>query len=371
MRIFPTGSFKCLLSFFLCFSFLFQISGKEKQASLAGITLLEKNITLKKGKSEYYFYSLADADVIEFHLANWVKELTIELSLWKYSSGSLFNKVCNPQNVSWRVIIPVGGFYVVKISNNTRRKQSFSLKINRIPSGAETEKLNSEVTFERKGSKIYAKFSTPKTIGQDTVFEMVEKDTRIKVKAKSHYSCVSKSNACNKEFVYLILPPHTRQWAYYLVVGQEAKAKLEQSIKAVLKTGIRLAGNLTPKGFLLAQFAKGLLEELPTLSGPATISYFFCDKTNFEKFIAHKDNYERLPEMKYGTRITDYGLARQEALPAEPIYLCLENQSLLQAAEVFVTVVALRVLPIYAWEKEEIEFLYKKRLKNYVILNAK
>jgi hypothetical protein len=359
-----------LSTFVLCFIFVFQTSGKEKECN-TGIVLLEKNITLKSGKSEYYFYSLASGDVIEFHFGDWAEDATLELTLWKYPSGFIFNKVYNLENFSRQVFIPTSGFYALSLSNKTRKKQTFSLKMKRLPAGPETEKLNSEVTFEKKGSKIYAKFWAPKAIRQDTLFEMVEKDTQIKVKAKSHYSCVSKSNPCNKEFVYLVLPPHTYQWAYYLVVGQEAKDKLEQAIKAILKTGIRLAGNLTPKGFLLAQFAKGLLDELPTLSGSATISYFFCDKTNFEKFIAHKDNYERLPSMKYGTRITDYGLARQDALPSEPIYLCLENQSLLQATEVFVTVVAQRILPIYAWEKEEIGFLHKKWLKNYIVLNSK
>jgi hypothetical protein len=365
MIIEKASALYCLVSFLLCFNLLFQVSGKGK---VEGITLLEKNITLKTGKSAYYFYSLAKADVIRLNLSDLAEDATIELTLWKYPSGSIFTKVCNPENVSRQVVVPTSGFYALRVSNKARKKQTFGLKITRIPSGAETEKHNSEVTFERSGSKIYAKFSAPKTIGQDTLFEMVEKDTQIKVKAKSHYSCASKSNPCNKEFVYLVLPPHTHQWAYYLVVGQEAKDKLEQGIKAVLKTGIRLAGNLTPKGFLLAQLAKGLLDELPTLSGSATISYFFCDKTNFEKFIAHKDNYERLPSMKYGTRVTDYGLVRQDALPAESIYLCLENQALLQATEVFVTVVALRIIPIYAWENEKIEFLDKKWLKGNIIL---
>ncbi|MCS6905936.1 MAG: hypothetical protein RML72_08010 [Bacteroidia bacterium] len=290
----------------------------------------------------------------------------MEVAVAKYYSSWLFKDVVNTDSFRRNFAIPSNGLYVLRITNLSGKKQNFSLRVLRLPAEAAPAQLDSQVQFSREGKKILASYVSPILVRHDTVVEMIEKDTQIWVRAKTHYSCISKEGSCNKEFIRLIFPPYTYRWAYYLVVGQENKDKLEQSIRGFLKTGATLISYLSPKAFLLAQLAKGIIDALPTLSGNSSIYYFFCDKYNFQKFITHKESYQPLAEMKYGSRITDYGLVQHNKVPAVPIYLCLENQALLQGVEVFVTVIAMRAIPIYTIEQQKIEFKHKKWIKEYL-----
>lgn len=230
-----------------------------------------------------------------------------------------------------RIVVPRINIYYFKIKNKAVFKtQTYNLQIRRIPSDEKFVMFNTSAEWDTIYDTTYVAAVESVLIKIDTIVEDI---------IKTVPKLGSQMTGNTRTYITITLPTGTSYWAYWIGVGQEAAAGLEQVGKS-LPESAALLGLTNP----VALFAVGLLPQLFSLSQGQDIYYcFIADNTNLQLFMAGQSYYV----IKQGKVITDY--AKMEQPKQGTFFLGLSNaHSDFTSKIVNVNIVAVKIVPTYS-----------------------
>jgi hypothetical protein len=232
---------------------------------------------------------------------------------------------------SKRIVVPRTSIYYFRIKNKAIFKtQTYNIQIQRIPSDEKFIMFNTSAEWDTIYDTSYVAVVESVLIRIDTTVEDI---------IKTVPKLGSQMTGNTRTYITITLPTGTAYWAYWIGVGQEAAAGLEQMGKS-LPEGAALLGLTNP----VALFAVGLLPQLFSLNQGQDIYYcFIADNTNLQLFMAGQSAYV----IRQGKIITDY--ARMEQPKQGTFFLGLSNaHSDFTSKIVNVNVVAVKIVPTYS-----------------------
>lgn len=233
-----------------------------------------------------------------------------------------------------RIVVSRTNLYYFKIKNKAVFKtQKYNLQIQRIPSDEQFVIFNTSAEWDTIYDTTYVAAVESVLIKIDTIAEDI---------IKTEQKIGSQMTGNTWTYITITLPARTSYWAYWIGVGQEAAAGLEQMGKS-LPEGAALLGLTNP----VALFAVGLLPQLFSLGQGQDIYYCFIgDNQNLQLFMSGQSLYA----LKAGTIITDY--AKMEQPKQGTFYLALSNaHSDFTPKIVNVNIVAVKIVPTYSYQE--------------------
>jgi len=281
------------------------------------------------GRSEKTFeykFSKGDTIVLKANVQKGNSISKIEVTEWP--SSIRFQAYDVKEIVDKKITVNKTNVYLFKIKNEAILKsQTYSLKIQRIPSSQDNVDFNTNVSWDTTYDTAYVACIETTLIKIDTIPEEIV-NTQLKLGTQL--------SGNTRSYVKITLPENTSSWAYWIGVGQEAADGLQKMTNALPKAAGVLFTNP------LFAFAGGLIPELFSMNKGLDVSYYFiADYDNLCNFM----NGQTFYQFKCGQKIiTDY--AKMEPRGENTFYLGLDNSySVMTSKLVNVHIVALKTIP--------------------------
>lgn len=235
-----------------------------------------------------------------------------------------------------KIVVPRSNIYSFKIKNKAVfETQTYYLQIQRIPSSEEYVMFNTSAEWDTIFDTTYVAVVESVLVKVDTLVDNI---------IKTEQKLGSQMRGITRTYLTITLPVGTSYWAYWIGVGQEAAAGLQQMSQS-LPEGAALLGIANP----VALFAIGILPQLYSLSQGQDIYYcFITDNTNLQQFMAGQNFYG----LRGGTVITDY--AKMEQPTRGTFYLGLSNvHSNITSKVVNINIVAVKLISKYEYHETQ------------------
>jgi hypothetical protein len=233
-----------------------------------------------------------------------------------------------------KIVVPRSNIYSFKIKNKALFKtQTYAVQIQRIPASEEYVMFNTSAEWDTIFDTTYVAVKESVLVRVDTIAEDI---------VKTEQKIGSQLTGNTRTYLTVTLPAGTSYWAYWIGVGQEAAAGMQQMSQS-LPEGAAMLGIANP----VALFAIGILPQLYSLNQGHDIYYcFITDNTNLQQFMAGQSFYG----LRGGTVITDY--AKMQQPTQGTFYLGLSNaHSDFTSKIVNINIVAVKLIPKYEYHE--------------------
>ena len=313
--------------------------------------------TLKMGpyQEETLYFGFAAGDKIIFQLDEKENRELKEIEIIEYPSSSRFLEF-KKGSVNKTIIANQDGIYIFRIKNAAIGNRICKLKIQRIPSSAETQNFNTKVLWKTVYDTISQKPAEDILIGYDTIIQKTIKKELVKTEIKEELLLDKPQRVPssinfkgNKTSVFFTLPKNETSdyqskkviaWAYWVGVGEEANEAWLRNTK-IIKTLVKgVAGYyLTPLGALAA----GELTELVLPKAGQDVFYALTDQENKNLFMEGK-KYKVLDK---GKGVAGYRKFSDNSICQGMYHIVLSNDNFLMALDAQVKVVAMVEMKYY------------------------
>lgn len=288
-----------------------------------------------------YYYSFAAGDEIIANLSLKEKKGSFRLEIVEYPSNTVYTKSGITNSGDIKLQVKNDGIYVFKIITDGLIGRDCNMIIKRICSSDKTN-FNTSVGW--------------RTIN-DTTFYNVEEKYLVNIDTipidiiPQRIERVVSSNALNREpnktYFSFNLPDNTIFWAYFIGTGADAKSYLTEAeakaskMTANLQTGANVAKSITTAtANPYSAVAYLALSGMSLFGGGggkgSNVQYWFVDSDeNAKLFMAGQPFYQ----FDKGNSAISY--KRMQGHPKGTVYLCLYNDNLVDAIDVYISISAI------------------------------
>lgn len=292
------------------------------------------NIGASEEKSLEYRFAAGDTIVINA-VATKGNDIS-EISVVEWPSSMKFQSVGVSAINDKKITVPKTNIFTIHVKNTAMLKsKTYQIHIQRIPASAELAGFNTSAEWDTIYDTTYVAQTESVLVKVDTIVDDI---------LKTESKLGSQMTGNTQTYLTVQLPARTSYWAYWIGVGQESAAGLEQMGQS-LPEGAALLGLTNP----VALFAVGLLPSLFSLSQGQSIYYcIVSDARNLQLFMEG----QRFYALKAGTVITDY--AKMEQPKQGVFYVGLSNaSSTLTSKIVNVNIVVVKLIPKYSYHETQ------------------
>ena len=230
------------------------------------------------GASEH-FYAFAEGDQVQLHVQELTSKKIKSIEFSQYPEGHLLFRAYELDSALEKtILIPKTGIYLLRFHESGLSKKVCRFTLNRQSASAETARFDTHLSWDVHETPTFR-------VGKKSV----QTGRKTEVISLGGQTTVSSSKFYLKKPVnayQFTLPPHTRQWAYRIAVGQaaqEARRQDAQKLKQAFQGGAAKIMGVEPETALGA-FALGMAIDLSTSKAGEDVDYAMVDWDNWQHF---------------------------------------------------------------------------------------
>ncbi len=230
-----------------------------------------------EGESEY-IYAFAEGDQVQLMVQELSGKQIKGIEFIQYPDYVIYKGYQLDSVLNQAFSIPATGVYILKFKETGLSKKICRFTLHRTPASSATARFETRIGWDIHLFPNYSVRKRSVETGKRT--EIVSLGGQVTVSASKFYT---KKPVNAYQFT---LPPHTKQWAYRISVGQatqEARNADSRKLASALQTGsVKLMG-VQPQT-ALAAFALGMAVDLTQSRSGEDVEYALTDWDNWQKF---------------------------------------------------------------------------------------
>jgi hypothetical protein len=225
-----------------------------------------------------YVYAFAEGDQVELMVQELSGKQIKGIEFVQFPDHVIYKGYQLDSVLNQTILIPATGVYVLKFKETGLSKKICRFTLHRTPANTGTARFETRIAWDIHQFPNYT--VRKRNVETGKRIEMVSLGGQVTVSASKFYT---KKPVNAYQFT---LPPHTKQWAYRISVGQstqEARNADARKLASVLQTGsVKLMG-VQPQT-ALAAFALGMAVDMTQSRSGEDVEYALTDWNNWQKF---------------------------------------------------------------------------------------
>jgi len=286
-----------------------------------------------------FAYAFAEGDQIDLMIHLIAGRQLKSVELLQYPDRMLFRSYELDTLLHKTITAPQTGLYILRLIESGLAKKICRFTITRTPTLPENAKLDTRVGWDWKTNGQYQIARRQVPAGKKT--EVISLGGKVTVGAFK-FGTQRATNAYQ-----FALPPHTKQWAYRISVGQatqEVRRKDAEKLTSTMKLGAAKMIGYEPTS-ALAVYALGMAIDLSLPSAGEDVEYALVDGANLPNFI----NGKAYDTFIYQPAVSSDVQRRYSPLEGS-FYFGLRNKNWLDDIDVTLDIEAVTETPLFTEE---------------------
>jgi hypothetical protein len=327
----------------------------------AAVDVTDQTIKIGINKEEILYFGFAEGDQIIFNFSEADGKELKEVEIVEYPSSSKFSDFKTAKIENKTINVSKKSIYKFRFFNGALTAgRVCKIKIQRIPASDATKNFNTGVSWITKQDTTWNTYTkdviirydstyAPETkkvlIRTDTTLETIKDNSVIKV-----HSTTDKSGNPNKTTISFQLPEGTQYWVYTISVGQDNKVAIDKTVTTLSETAKTVAAKLPLNQYSLGLYALGYVSDLVISKNGSNVQYkFLPNSTSANNFVSGVQ-YTYITGAG-GDVISDYG--KMFSPTSGTVFMGLLNDNTLNSIDVTVSIIAVKVTPVYEEKQEQ------------------
>lgn len=344
------------------------------------IDVTEQTIKVAAMKTEEMYFGFAEGDQVIFNFTEADKKDLKEIEIVEWPNTSKFSDFKTSKIENKTLNIGHTSVYKFRFYNSAISGRVCRIKIQRIAANDKLRDFNTNVSWVNRQDTTWNSYTRDVIVGYDTSYEQVTKKELIKTEQREELlfdkpQRVKAASGSDKTYLWFNLPSNTYSvnqtstvvsWAYWIGVGDEANKAWQQNAKAISGLAKTTASYFTTP---LGAYAVGAITDMLIPKVGENVSYFVADEQNARSWLLS----QRYLVYDQGNGVGGYKKFLDKRLCQGRFYICLYNDNILQAIDVYVKVAAIIQTDYYqdkTYTEQNVKPRYEKKIFKDPIINT-